>query len=748
MNIYAIPPLISSILFGVLGLFVFLKNSRLRANQIFGLMCLFTFWWQFSWFILFNFGTEKLAEVVVRIGYTGIIFIPITFYHFFILFLKKESEKPLITIAYLLGGLLLFFNWTSFLFIRGYYKYFWGYYPKAGILHPLYLLLLCVMAIRVFYLLRKELSKSKSSPFKYNQVKYLFCALGIYTLASLDFVINYGLEIYPPGFIFIMGSLGTVAYTIVRFRLMDISVAVTRAGIFAFVYALVLGIPFWVGYVTKSWFRSTTLMFILASIGLPIYNRLRRQAENRLLAEELKNHATLKKLARSLPLIHELDNITKLIVYRLVKNLKVSYAGIYLYDEELNACVLKSRYSHKNFNPNFPPELPLNHDFIKFITNHKKDFLYEDVQRLIQEEEPNNNKENNKNNHIALLQVSSFMKNANISLVIPNFLENDLIGFVALGHKTTGRAYSPEDIELLTTLSRSASLSILNALFSIELRKTEQELSETHRAAQLGYLASSIGHQVGNVLQNIAHIASGLLCNPLIMELFKDKQELYAVFEKHINDIFTNVEDGGMIVAEIRDYAQTDQNKQFIPINLKDVVDKTFKILYIPQAKFHTIDVIINISPDVPPVLGSSVQLQNVFINMCNNCYDATQEMKHHLKQHPELGISDYKGRIEINITRQKGNVCMHVIDNGMGIPQDVQKRLFTPLYTTKASSEKRKEQKLSGGTGIGLYTIFVIIKKHNGTIKLHKTEPLKGSDFLIELPVPKEGEGANIKGG
>jgi signal transduction histidine kinase len=72
-------------------------------------------------------------------------------------------------------------------------------------------------------------------------------------------------------------------------------------------------------------------------------------------------------------------------------------------------------------------------------------------------------------------------------------------------------------------------------------------------------------------------------------------------------------------------------------------------------------------------------------------------------------------------------------------MPPEVQKRLFTPLYTTKGSADKRQQQKLSGGTGIGLYTILVIIKNHRGTIKLYKTEPMKGTDFLIELPVPRE---------
>jgi len=100
----------------------------------------------------------------------------------------------------------------------------------------------------------------------------LITALSIYCLASSDFIVNYGIEFYPLGVLAILISLGIVTYAILKYRLMDITIALTRAGIFAIVYTLVLGLPFWLGYATKAWFPATSLAVILATIGPFIYS--------------------------------------------------------------------------------------------------------------------------------------------------------------------------------------------------------------------------------------------------------------------------------------------------------------------------------------------------------------------------------------------------------------------------------------------------------------------------------------------
>jgi signal transduction histidine kinase len=449
-----------------------------------------------------------------------------------------------------------------------------------------------------------------------------------------------------------------------------------------------------------------------------------------------------------------LDELLKLIVYRLVKTLKVSYAGIYLFAEGEADYVLRAGRFLKGLSEVPPGQgVEKNSDFVRFILAWQKDFLYEDIQRLQQESAyyPGNKRvgQNIENNHQAKLSVVlAKMQELNVHLVIPHFLEKELIGFLVLGQKVSGKHYSEADIEVLTTLSRSASLAIMNALFTIELKNTEGELAEAHRVAQIGYLSSAIGHQMKNILNNIVQTANSLLDNDALSASIKDKPELNSLFGQRIQDIFSSAEDGMVIIDELRDYAKSDKDKDFSLVKLKDILDKAIKVLSVDTHKFQDIDIEIKVGDDLPAILGSFVGLQNVFVNMINNAYDAIQEKKYYLREHPVAGSADYRGKIEVTAVWQKGNIRTHILDNGIGMSPEVRKRLFTPLYTTKASSEKRQEQKTTGGTGIGLYAILVIVRNHGGSIRVDKTEYLQGTDFLIELPIAKESLSGKKEGG
>ena len=229
---YSLPPLISAVLFFSMGAFVFLKDKKSIINTTFALVCLVTVWWQFSWFILFNTSDSLVAEFLVRIGYMGIILIPVAFFHFFIYFLEQKNslfDKYLLFFSYIISLIFEITLWVSDFFIDGYYIYSWGFYPKAGYLHIFYLALLTILALRILYLLFIRLKKKNELSFdKYNQAKYILIGMVFYIIASADFVTNYGLEIYPTGFLFIMIFLGMIAYTIVKFKLMNIKVIATQ----------------------------------------------------------------------------------------------------------------------------------------------------------------------------------------------------------------------------------------------------------------------------------------------------------------------------------------------------------------------------------------------------------------------------------------------------------------------------------------------------------------------------------------
>jgi signal transduction histidine kinase len=736
-----------------IGLFVYFNNPKREINRTFAFFNICIGSWSLGSFLLNTIPDKNIAIWILRLSYLFAILLIPTFLHLVYVLIEKKISRAIIWISRLFSAFLIFALPTPW-FIKAVYVL-----PKDGLLisspGPIYIVFVIGFIVTALFGFSKLILAIKaSSEAKRNQLKYISTAYIIATIAGFDYFLSVFriFKGFPIDDYILVFSFSILAYAIIKHRLMEIKIAATRAIIFFIVYGLLLISPVITFFASRhlllqilsgsNWWILPLSIFtyaLLASLAPVMNNYLRRKAESRLLAEDLKKYDILKRLTRTIGLIRDLDKIVSLIAYRMVKTLRVSHAMVFLFDRGENSYVLKSMRRLNGIKLGFSSNIPQDTDFIKFLLLWRKDLLLEDVQKLIQEPKPNNSKHGKGYEEINLPKVASLMQTINASLIIPHFLEKELIGFLVLGKKDSNRPYSEADIEVLSTLSRSASLQIMNAMSMNELQKTERELAEATRLAHIGYVSSSIGHQIRNLLASINSIGMALLASPAIAECLTDKPEAMAQFEKHINDIFEFVQDGSMIINELTEYSRPDADKEYVLVNLKDVLDKTLKVLYVQANKFQTIDIVINIAPDAPKVLGSFVSLQNVFINMLNNAYDIIQETKHHIADHPELGITSYKGKIEIVITREKGNVNIHIIDNGKGIPPDVQKRLFTPLYTTKGSADKRQQQKLSGGTGIGLYTILVIIKNHGGTIKLYETEPMKGTDFLIELPVPRE---------
>jgi len=231
MNLFSIPPLASAMLFLLLGVFIFLSNRKSRLNLTFFLICLSTCWWQFSWFILFNIHNEQLALILVRIGYAGILFIPIFFYHFFILFIedKRSFDRLALYASYFITMIFEFINFFSNYFVKGVHKYFFGFYPAVNFVHLAYLLLLTFVLFRIIFLLNDYLIRNNiKSDLKAKQIKYLLPSMILYGLASFDFTANYGLEVYPIGFIFIVIFSLIIAYSIIKLQLLDVKAIATE----------------------------------------------------------------------------------------------------------------------------------------------------------------------------------------------------------------------------------------------------------------------------------------------------------------------------------------------------------------------------------------------------------------------------------------------------------------------------------------------------------------------------------------
>jgi signal transduction histidine kinase len=159
------------------------------------------------------------------------------------------------------------------------------------------------------------------------------------------------------------------------------------------------------------------------------------------------------------------------------------------------------------------------------------------------------------------------------------------------------------------------------------------------------------------------------------------------------------------IVAKVKEYSYRDQ----APVGDVDVrrgLDDTLAVL---RAKLEGITVVRDYADDVPVVVGSGGELNQVWTNLIDNAADA---------------LRDGGSRITVAVSAADGEVAVAVEDDGPGIPDDVQARLFEPFFTTK---------RVGAGTGLGLDIARRIVEAHRGTLGV-SSEPGR-TRFTVRLP-------------
>ncbi len=241
MTAASILPFITALVFLVLGVVVFVKRSRTPTNIGFMMFAAATIWWQGSWAILFNTTNIEWAGILVRVGYSGIIFLPVAYYHFTVEYVQPGVHRRSIRWNYGIGLFFLLSLWATPFFIRGYYTYTWGFYPKAGYLHLVFLAYLSVLALIGLYLPFKQLQISSTPSLRKTQLRWVLIANFIYCGGAVDFLVNYGVSFYPFGFFFVL--LSSLTYAVVRYVVLDLNLAFRQAFILAFSAAL-LSLPF------------------------------------------------------------------------------------------------------------------------------------------------------------------------------------------------------------------------------------------------------------------------------------------------------------------------------------------------------------------------------------------------------------------------------------------------------------------------------------------------------------------------
>jgi two-component system NtrC family sensor kinase len=225
------------------------------------------------------------------------------------------------------------------------------------------------------------------------------------------------------------------------------------------------------------------------------------------------------------------------------------------------------------------------------------------------------------------------------------------------------------------------------------------KLVHAEKMAAVGQLVSGVAHEVNNPLTAILGFADLMMENPEVPETAR----------KDLRVILQEAQRTKQIVQNLLSFARQ-MPPQRNPVQLNSILRRTIQLRSY-DFNSHGVDVIEHLDEGLPDVVGDAHQLQQVFLNILNNAYDAVHDIGR-------------PARIGITSTKSGDAVEVSFSDNGRGISHP--DKIFDPFFTTK---------EVGKGTGLGLSICYGIVHEHGGEILCHNNIGGQGATFIVRLP-------------
>lgn len=269
------------------------------------------------------------------------------------------------------------------------------------------------------------------------------------------------------------------------------------------------------------------------------------------------------------------------------------------------------------------------------------------------------------------------------------------------------------------------------------------QLVQSEKMSSLGQLVAGVAHEINNpvtfIYGNLNHAKHYIEDLVGLIKLYQkyhdqpvseiqkmekdiDAEFLMADLPQLLNSINIGAERIREIVLSLRNFSRLDES-DMKAVNIHDGIDSTLMILEhrLKAASNRPAIKLVKEYGDLPLVECYPGQLNQVFMNILVNAIDALEEGFMNNDKFTQLQIS-----IKTEVINQQ-QIVIHIIDNGMGVPEKLQKLLFDPFFTTKPVGK---------GTGLGLSISYKIItEKHFGTLQCISS-PGKGTEFAITIPL------------
>jgi PAS domain S-box-containing protein len=244
-----------------------------------------------------------------------------------------------------------------------------------------------------------------------------------------------------------------------------------------------------------------------------------------------------------------------------------------------------------------------------------------------------------------------------------------------------------------------------------EKERLESQLRQSQKMEAVGTLAGGIAHDFNNILAAITGYS----------ELALERARRGNTTPKELEQILKAADRAKELILQILAFSRTAET-ELKPLNLNRVVTDAIAIIERTIPKMIAVE--LNLARDLRPINGDSYQIEQVLLNLANNANDA-------MPDGGKLSIATSNASLDqeyanTHLEASPGDyVLLTVSDTGEGMDDETLEHIFEPFYTTKGVGK---------GTGLGLASVYGIVKSHGGHITCH-SEQGKGATFKIYYP-------------
>jgi PAS domain S-box-containing protein len=297
----------------------------------------------------------------------------------------------------------------------------------------------------------------------------------------------------------------------------------------------------------------------------------------------------------------------------------------------------------------------------------------------------------------------------------PLRVESEVFG-VLIAARTQAASFTSGECEFLLQLSEHVALAahqskLHGALQKAydDLRQTQEAVMQQERLRALGQMASGIAHDINNAISPITLYTEALL---------ERESGLSPGARGYLETIQRAIDDVAQTVARMREfYRQREPQMTLAPVDVNRLVEQ---VVDLTRARWsdmaHRRGIVIELqtalAPHLPAIMGAESEIREALTNLVFNAVDAMPQ----------------GGTLTLRTQATADSVSLEVVDSGVGMDEDTQRRCLEPFFTTKGER----------GTGLGLAMVYGVVQRHSADIEIDSA-PGRGTTFRLAFAIPAE---------